>query len=142
MQSATLIVSLGALCVASGCAKSKDAQRTTSKDSAVAGALPAGHPSLAPAADLPDAARQTLDSGNVEFRAKRFEKAQRYYEKAAQLAPEHGAPWFGIFMIGDATKNKALADSAMREVQKRTAGTAAPFPDTALRNPHAAVKRS
>ncbi len=121
------------------CTKAKDT-RSTVADSAVAGALPPGHPSLAPAADLPEAARLMLDSGNTAFRAKRFDVAQRYYEKAAQLAPQHGAPWFGISMIGDATQNKQLKDSAMVEVQKRTGGTGMPsHPDSALRNPHAGL---
>lgn len=103
--------------------------------------LPEGHPSLAPAADLPEAARVLLDSGNIAFRAQRFADARKFYERAAQLAPKHGAPWFGIFMVGDATKNKALADSAIAEVQKRTGG-APTHPDTALRNPHAGLPKS
>ncbi len=84
-----------------------------------------------------------LDSGNTAYRAQRFAEARAYYERAAALAPSHGAPWFGIFMVGDATQNRALADSAMAEVRKRTGGTAAPVhPDTALRNPHSALPKS
>ena len=124
----------------SSCGREKVAQRSTVVvDSAAAMAkLPPGHPTVAPAAELSDAARAVLESGNVEFRAKRFDAARRFYEQAATMAPNHAAPWFGLYMIGDVTKNKQLADSALAEVRKRTGGTGAPVgSDTALRNPHA-----
>ena len=138
-HSAILVATLISLCCSGACAKAKDT-RAVASDSTMAHALPQGHPSLAPVADLPEAAGQMLDSGNMAFRAKQFDVAQRYYTKAAQLAPKHGAPWFGIFMVGEATQNKVLKDSAMAEVQKRTGGVGMPsHPDSALRNPHAAL---
>lgn len=133
-----LCTSLFALASLGACAKVGDA-RSTAADSVSVGALPAGHPSIV-TADLPAAASQMLDSGNAAFRAKSFDLAQRYYESAAKLAPKHGAPWFGIFMVAEATENKVLADSAKAEVAKRTGGSGMPsHPDTALRNPHAAL---
>jgi len=125
--------------VATGC--SKEQAPKSLAGAAAATQLPEGHPSLAPAADLPEAARVLLDSGNVAFRAQRYAEARKFYERAAQLAPKHGAPWFGIFMVGDATKDKALADSAIAEVQKRTGGVPS-HPDTALRNPHVGLPKS
>lgn len=138
-QAAIFVASVLTLCGLSGCNKQANT-RAPARDSTVAGALPAGHPSLTAAAELPESALLMLDSGNTAYRAKRFDVAQRYYEKAAQLAPRHGAPWFGISMIGEVTQNKRLKDSAMAEVQKRTGGMGTPpHPDSALRNPHSAL---
>lgn len=129
------------LVLMSACNREDGAERTALPgDSTMATALPPGHPSAAPAAELSEVARTMLDSGNVEFRAKRFDAARQYYEQAAALAPLHAAPWFGLYMIGDATRNKQLADSAMGEVRKRTGEPVTPAgADSALRNPHATL---
>ena len=133
------LVVLAALALLASCWKGNE----QAKPSSVA-ALPPGHPSLAaPAADLPDGAQQMLDSGNNAFRAKRFADAKAFYERAAGLAPEHAAPWFGIFLVGGAIKDQRLADSAMAEIRKRTGDGSMPVhPDTALRNPHASLPKS
>lgn len=123
------------------CEKREDPKATSLSQSATPadGQLPPGHPSLASANPLPAAAKIYLDSGNVAYRAKQYETARRYYSQAAALAPDHGAPWFGIYMVGEVTKNKKLADSALAEVKKRTPQdtTSTMKPDSALLNPHA-----
>lgn len=63
-----------------------------------------------------------LDSGNVAFRARQYDQAMVYYRKAVLDVPEHAAPWYGIFMVAQATKNSALADSASKAIATRTGG--------------------
>ncbi|MFN8574839.1 MAG: tetratricopeptide repeat protein [Gemmatimonadaceae bacterium] len=105
------------------------------------GQLPSGHPDIAANPNpIPAASKVFLDSGNVAYRAKQFDAARKYYEKAAALAPDHGAPWFGIYMVGEATMNKKLADSALAEVKKRTPQDGSAMPgkvDSTMLNPHA-----
>lgn len=81
---------------------------------AAADSAAAAAPVLAPDAKL------ALDSGNVLFRAKNFSGALALYRSAASLSPTHPAPWFGMYMVGQATHNAKLADSAMVEMQART----------------------
>ncbi len=104
------------------------------------GALPSGHPSIDPAGGISLTARTQLDSGNAAFRAKSYSMALRHYREAAAAAPAHSAPWFGIFMIAQATGNKALGDSATAEVKRRTVDPAE-VTDSTLRNTHPAPKR-
>lgn len=63
-----------------------------------------------------------LDSGNVAFRLKQFAVAQAYYEKAAAEVPDQAAPWYGVYMVAQATKNQKLADSAMKMVSTKSGG--------------------
>jgi hypothetical protein len=63
-----------------------------------------------------------LDSANVAFRARQYDQAMGFYRKAALDVPEHAAPWYGIYMVAQATKNTALADSATSAIATRTGG--------------------
>ncbi len=63
-----------------------------------------------------------LDSGNVAFRVKQYDVALGYYRGAADAVPNHAAPWYGIYMVAQATKNTALADSALKAVAIRNGG--------------------
>lgn len=83
----------------------------------VAGANMAGPP---PGMTAKSAA--LLDSGNVAFRTKQYPLAQQYYEKAAAEVPDQAAPWYGVYMVAQAMKNQALADSAMKMVSTRSGG--------------------
>jgi hypothetical protein len=103
-----------------GCSGSNNAQQG---DSAVAG-LPPGHVPIAPSAptDLAPLTQALLDSGNTAFRLQQFDAALAFYAKASAAQPEHAAPWFGTYMVGQATKNVALSDSALRMVRERAPG--------------------
>jgi hypothetical protein len=68
------------------------------------------------------AAAANLDSGNVAFRVKQYEVAQQYYMRAATIVPQQAAPWYGVYMVAQATSNQKLADSAMKMVSQRTGG--------------------
>lgn len=74
--------------------------------------------------DLPLGARVALDSGNALFRAKRYPEALAQYRLATKRAPDDAAAYFGIYMVASATKEQALADSALAAMRAR--GMAAP----------------
>ncbi len=80
----------------------------------------------APLRELPPGlnavAAARLDSGNVAFRVKQYDVALRYYRGAAEAVPNHAAPWYGMYMVAQATKNTALADSALKAVAIRNGG--------------------
>lgn len=120
----TIAFALGASALLLAC-KQVERPRIPLSGAESAANLPEGHPPVGSAgAALPElttAARAALDSGNAAYRAKNFPLALRHYREATRSAPTHASPWFGIFMVAQATQNTALADSARREVEKRTA---------------------
>ena len=68
----------------------------------------------------PDA-KVALDSGNALFRKKAYPAALAQYRLAAARAPRHAAPFFGIYMVAQATANKVLADSALANIRANNA---------------------
>ncbi|HEU4564709.1 MAG TPA: hypothetical protein VFS05_08680 [Gemmatimonadaceae bacterium] len=106
------------------------------------GELPPNHPPLGetmPASDLPPAARAALDSGNAAFREKAYDKALAYYRNGVKAAPDHSAPYFGVYMAAKAMGNLVLADSAMAQVKAHAKGATA-MSDSALKEMHAKVQ--
>jgi hypothetical protein len=67
---------------------------------------------------LPLAAKLALDSGNAAYRAKQLDVALSNFREATVAAPQHAAPWFGIYMVANEMKNASLADSAMARVRE------------------------
>ncbi len=84
---------------------------------------------------LPEAARNALDKGNAEFRTGAFESALKEYRTAAAAAPSDAAPYFGIYMVAQKLHNKALADSASKEIAGRN-GVTPMLSDSAMRALH------
>ena len=78
---------------------------------------------------LPRDAARALDSANAAFRAGRLDAALAGYRIAAARAPEHAAPYYGIFMVARRTRNAALADSATSAIRARTRQNGAPTPE-------------
>jgi hypothetical protein len=72
------------------------------------------------------AARAALDSGNELFRQKSYAAALARYRAASELAPQHAAPFFGIYMVARATHDSAMADSALAAIRVRNG----PMPTT------------
>ncbi|HEX9083942.1 MAG TPA: hypothetical protein VF836_04315 [Gemmatimonadaceae bacterium] len=73
-------------------------------------------------------AKTALDSGNLLFRAKAYDRALVQYRRSGTLAPNALAPLFGILMVTDVTKDARLADSArsrMRELDPAAADSSA-----------------
>ena len=74
---------------------------------------PAAHAIIGPAA------KAQLDSGNGLYRKKLYAGALTHYRQASELAPQHAAPFFGIYMVARATGNVAMADSALAAIRVR-----------------------
>lgn len=85
--------------------------KATAGDSARA--VAAAHALIGPAA------RTALDSGNAYYRRKAYAAALAQYRAASTLAPQHAAPFFGIYMVARATHNNEMADSALAEIRRR-----------------------
>ena len=102
-------------------------------------ALEAAHALLGPAA------KAALDRGNAFFRKSQYAEALTEYRAAAALAPQHAAPLFGIYMVGRATNNSALADSALAGIRVRggsPSDSPHSFSDTTLRRIHKGLGKS
>ena len=74
---------------------------------------PAAHAIIGPAA------KAQLDSGNALYRKKLYAGALTHYRQASDLAPQHAAPFFGIYMVARATGNVAMADTALAAIRVR-----------------------
>ncbi|MCC7195089.1 MAG: hypothetical protein IT356_05985 [Gemmatimonadaceae bacterium] len=89
--------------------------------------VPLGKVASADAAQPQDAAHSligpaalaALDTGNTLFRKQDYAGALAKYRTAGDLAPQHSAPIFGIYMVAKAMGNKALADSALAAIRDR-----------------------
>lgn len=141
MTGAVRWATLVALCVAacSRGAPSPNAAPTTTAATAADSATPPAPAVLGPEAKV------KLDSGNVLFRAKKYDAALAQYRAAAALAPKHTAPLYGISMVGRAMNNQKLADSATAEMQKLTGPLPAQHPslsDSAVRDAHKQAAKS
>ena len=114
---------LGGVLLACACGKANDSKQAAAAGAAAQAALPPGHVPIDQPANagtaLSPAGQALVDSGNTAFRVKDFKGALAYYKKATESDPTHAAPWFGAYMVGQATSDKALADSALAEVKKR-----------------------
>lgn len=86
---------------------------------AAAATAPTGAPGAAGVPMISDAERLVLDSANNKFRAKDYQGALAGYRRAAVVAPTDVAPWFGVYMVGAVTKDKALGEEAVREMKAR-----------------------
>jgi hypothetical protein len=128
-------LSLASLCVAVACGKG-GAPKVSLSDATTADSV---HRMESAHALLGPAAKAQLDTGNTLYRARDYAGALTRYRTAADLAPQHAAPLFGIYMVAHATGNTSLADSALAEIRKRNGPmTDAPhtFSDSALREMH------
>lgn len=121
MRGGALLLAAGVL-LASACRKTNDnEQAVAAADTGMNAALPPGHVPIASGlpTGLEPLTQALLDSGNAAFRHKNYDAALAFYGKARDAQPEHAAPWFGTYMVAQATKNTALADSALRMVRAR-----------------------
>ena len=90
------------------------------------------------------AARAALDSGNQLYRRKAYAAALARYREASALAPQHAAPYFGIYMVARATRDTAMADSALAAIRARNGPLpAAPHSvnDSVLQRIHEQIRR-
>ena len=90
-------------------------------------------------------AKTALDSGNMLFRAKAYDRALAQYRRSARLAPTELAPLIGILMVTDVTKNARLADSTlarMRELNPAAADSSAAMSHAEILEGHSRVKKA
>jgi len=88
--------------------------------------IPLGHPNVGESdrsgaeghGAMSGEARSALDSGNMLFRAKIYDRALAQYRRSAGLAPKELAPLLGILMVTDVTKNARLADSTLARIRE------------------------
>lgn len=94
-----------------GCGGS-DAPKTPLGATPPAAATPASSPGLTGEAKI------AIDSGNILFRLKAYDKALAQYSRSAELAPAEVAPLLGILMVADITKNSKLASETLPRIRK------------------------
>jgi len=90
-------------------------------------------------------AKTALDSGNILFRAKAYDRALAQYRRSARLAPTELAPLFGILMVTDVTKNARLADTTrarMRELNPAAADSSAAMSHAEILDAHSRAKKA
>lgn len=58
-----------------------------------------------------------LDSGTAAFRADDHEGALRHYTRAAELDPENGPAWFGVYMAERALGRPEAAEAALERAR-------------------------
>lgn len=90
-------------------------------------------------------AKTALDSGNILFRAKAYDRALAQYRRSALLAPSEMAPLFGILMVTDVTKNAQLADSTrarMRDLNPAAADSSAAMSHAEMLDAHSRAKKA
>jgi hypothetical protein len=61
--------------------------------------------------------KAALDSGNLLFRAKAYDRALVEYSRSARLAPTALAPLLGILMVAEVTKNAKLSKSTLSRMR-------------------------
>jgi Flp pilus assembly protein TadD len=106
---------------------------------------PMGTTSSAAQSPMGAEAQAALDSGNILYRAKRYDQALAEYRRSAELAPSESAPLVGILMVADVTKNKRLADSTlvrMKALSPGGADSAAAMSDAELLRIHSDMKKT
>jgi hypothetical protein len=109
------------LCATAGSCSRPDDQKTDSIGKEDANAA---------RSELSASARAQLDSGNIAYRAKSYDRARAHYERVTQIDKDAPAGWFGIYMTEQARGNAAAADSALRRVQKQAPGATLVHPKT------------
>jgi hypothetical protein len=134
MREITALRVAATLCIAlAACARSNEPPKVPLGQTSTAEITAA----LTPVDPLPPAARAALDTANAEFRDGRFTTALDEYRRAAKLAPQSAAPFFGIYMAARKLGRSALADSATREIAARSSPSTPMLSDSAMRRLHA-----
>jgi len=88
--------------------------------------------------------KAALDSGNILFRAKAYDRALVNYNRSARLAPTALAPLLGILMVADVTKNSQLRESTLsriRELNPAAADSSAAMSHAEILDVHSRAKK-
>lgn len=87
---------------------------------------------------LPPKAKAALDSGNVLYKAGKYDAALAQYGLATELAPANAAPYYGVYMAADKLGKRRLADSAMAAFSARASNGQDVFNDSMMKKAHTA----
>jgi tetratricopeptide (TPR) repeat protein len=115
VKNSIIAIALGAAVVTSGCRQDPPPadQRTDTVTPRTMEEARAG---------WPDGLAQLIDDANAAYSAGNYDDANTLYRRAAELAPDVIATWFGIYMAEHARGNIAAADSAMARAQELAPG--------------------
>jgi len=91
-----------------------------------------------PASGMTGPAKSALDSGNLSFRAKDYDRALAQYEISARLAPSEAAPLLGVLMVAEVKHDQKLTDSTLARLRKIDPSLA----DTSAVTPHSKAMRA
>jgi len=114
-----LVAMVTAALVLTGCDRGEDQRTGTIRDRDV----------LAARADLDPAVVAALDSGNVAYRNRDYERALEHYNAAIAMHEELAAGWFGVYMAQLALGNVDAAEAAMEQARAYAPGATLMHPD-------------
>lgn len=109
-------VLLAAVLLPAACVRDADVAKAPLGAAATAGA-PGAAGRASPV--MPAEGQAAIDAGNAAVRRKDYAAAQAAFEKAAKMAPDHAAPWFGLYIVAQARNDAKAADAALAEIRKR-----------------------
>jgi tetratricopeptide (TPR) repeat protein len=81
---------------------------------------------------LDPAVTAALDSGNVAYRERDYQRALDHYHAAVAMHEELAAGWFGIYMAQLALGNADAAEAAMAQARAHAPGASLIQPDPDL----------
>ncbi len=131
MKTRGLFATAAAALVLAGCPQPDDQRTETITDRDV----------LTARAELHPAAAAALDSGNISYRERDYERALRHYHEAVEIHGDLAAAWFGIYMAQMALDNPEAAEAAMEQARMHApdASLIQPDPDMPVPPDHPAL---
>jgi tetratricopeptide (TPR) repeat protein len=83
-----------------------------------------------------------LDSGNIAYRERDYQRALDHYHQAVAVDNEAAAGWFGIYMAQLALGNPDAAEAAMEQARRYAPGASLiqPDPDLGVPAGHPALR--
>lgn len=126
-----LVAGLAATLLLTGCDRGDDQQTGAIRDRDV----------LAARAALDPAVVEALDSGNVAYRNRDYQRALAHYNAALAMDEELAAGWFGVYMAQLALGNPDAAAAAMEQARRYAPGATLmhPAPDLPVPADHPAL---
>lgn len=132
MKAGTLTAVAAIAVLAVGCQRADDQRTDTMTDRDV----------LAARDQLDPAVLAALDSGNVAYRARDYQRSLDHYRDAVGMQDELAAGWFGIYMAELALGNLDAAEAAMARARAHapTASLMQPDPELGVPADHPALR--
>jgi tetratricopeptide (TPR) repeat protein len=127
-----MIVGAASVLLLAACQRADDQRTDTITDRDVRAARQQLDPAVAAA----------LDSGNVAYRARDYQRALQHYQEVVARNEELAAGWFGIYMAQLALGNPDAAEAAMAQarIHAPAASLMHPDPDLGVPADHPALR--